>query len=148
VKTHVGFVDVAFVLDVFSRFVVGWQVSTSLRSDLAIDALEMAIHANEMGRARFPEASTLLVTADAGGSNGPRVRSFKYHLAKLSAESGPHHHGLSLSTGHLEVEQNRAPSLQLYLPQLERPVAHRHPHHRRAHRRHQDQDGPHRPVQL
>jgi len=39
VKTHVGFVYVAFVLDVFSRFVVGWQVSTSLRSDLAIDRL-------------------------------------------------------------------------------------------------------------
>ena len=45
VKTHAGFVYVAFVLDVFSRFIVGWQVSTSLRSDLAIDALEMAIYA-------------------------------------------------------------------------------------------------------
>jgi putative transposase len=45
VKTHAGWVYVAFVLDVFSRFVVGWQVSTSLRSDLAIDALEMAIYA-------------------------------------------------------------------------------------------------------
>lgn len=44
VKTHSGFCYVAFVVDVFSRFVVGWQVSTSLRSDLAIDALEMAIH--------------------------------------------------------------------------------------------------------
>ena len=44
VKTHIGFVYVAFVLDVFSRFIVGWQVSTSLRSDLAIDALEMAVH--------------------------------------------------------------------------------------------------------
>jgi len=44
VKTHVGWVYVAFVVDVFSRFVVGWQTSTSLRSDLAIDALEMAIH--------------------------------------------------------------------------------------------------------
>ena len=44
VKTHVGFCYVAFVVDVFSRYVVGWQVSTSLRSDLAIDALEMAIH--------------------------------------------------------------------------------------------------------
>ena len=44
VKTHSGFVYVAFVTDVFSRFVVGWQCSTSLRSDLAIDALEMAIH--------------------------------------------------------------------------------------------------------
>ena len=45
VKTHTGFCYVAFVVDVFSRFVVGWQVSTSLRSDLALDALEMAIHA-------------------------------------------------------------------------------------------------------
>jgi putative transposase len=44
VKTHTGFCYVAFVVDVFSRFVVGWQVSTSLRSDLALDALEMAIH--------------------------------------------------------------------------------------------------------
>ena len=44
VKTHAGFVYVAFVIDVFSRFVVGWQVSTSLRADLALDALEMAIH--------------------------------------------------------------------------------------------------------
>ncbi len=45
VKTHCGFVYVAFVLDVFSRYIVGWQASTSLRSDLAIDALEMAIYA-------------------------------------------------------------------------------------------------------
>jgi putative transposase len=33
------------VIDVYSRSVVGWQTSTSLRSDLAIDALEMAIYA-------------------------------------------------------------------------------------------------------
>ena len=45
VKTHTGWVYVAFVVDVFSRFVVGWQASTSLRSDLALDALEMAIFA-------------------------------------------------------------------------------------------------------
>ncbi len=43
VKTHSGWVYVAFVIDVFSRMVVGWQASKSLRSDLAIDALEMAI---------------------------------------------------------------------------------------------------------
>jgi putative transposase len=43
VKTHAGWVYVAFVIDVFSRFVVGWQASTSLRTDLALDALEMAI---------------------------------------------------------------------------------------------------------
>ena len=45
VRTHTGWVYVAFVIDVFSRSVVGWQTSTSLRSDLAIDALEMAIYA-------------------------------------------------------------------------------------------------------
>jgi putative transposase len=45
VKTHSGWVYVAFVIDVFSRFVVGWQTSRSLRTDLALDALEMAIWA-------------------------------------------------------------------------------------------------------
>jgi putative transposase len=43
VKTHSGWVYVAFIIDVYSRFIVGWQASRSLRSDLAIDALEMAI---------------------------------------------------------------------------------------------------------
>jgi putative transposase len=43
VKTHSGWVYVAFIIDVASRFVVGWQASRSLRSDLAIDALEMAV---------------------------------------------------------------------------------------------------------
>ena len=43
VKTHSGWVYVAFIIDVYSRTVVGWQASRSLRSDLAIDALEMAI---------------------------------------------------------------------------------------------------------
>src|SRR5262249_35163598 len=43
VKTHSGWVYVAFVVDVYSRFVVGWQASRSLRTDLALDALEMAL---------------------------------------------------------------------------------------------------------
>ena len=43
VKTHSGWVYAAFIIDVFSRVVVGWQISESLRSDLAIDALEMAV---------------------------------------------------------------------------------------------------------
>jgi putative transposase len=45
VKTHSGWVYVAFVVDVCSRFVVGWQASRSLRTDLALDALEMALWA-------------------------------------------------------------------------------------------------------
>jgi putative transposase len=43
VRTSVGWVYAAFVLDVFSRMVVGWQVATSLYTDLALDALKMAI---------------------------------------------------------------------------------------------------------
>ncbi len=42
-RTHAGWTYVAFVLDVFSRMVVGWQVSTSLRTDLALDALDMGL---------------------------------------------------------------------------------------------------------
>jgi len=45
VATWSGFVYVAFVIDVFSRFIVGWRASTSLRTDLVLDALEMAIWA-------------------------------------------------------------------------------------------------------
>ncbi len=43
VRTFAGWVYAAFVLDVFSRRVVGWQVSTSLRTDLALDALNMGL---------------------------------------------------------------------------------------------------------
>jgi len=43
VRTFAGWVYCAFVLDVFSRRVVGWQVSTSLCTDLALDALNMGL---------------------------------------------------------------------------------------------------------
>ncbi|MFL4909496.1 IS3 family transposase [Streptomyces sp. MMS24-I2-30] len=43
IRTFSGWVYAAFVIDVFSRMVVGRQVSTSLYTDLALDALEMAI---------------------------------------------------------------------------------------------------------
>lgn len=45
VRTHAGWVYAAFILDVFSRLVIGWQVSTSLRTDLALDALDMGLWA-------------------------------------------------------------------------------------------------------
>jgi putative transposase len=44
VATCRGFVCVAFVIDVFSRRIVGWRASTSLRTDLALDALEQALY--------------------------------------------------------------------------------------------------------
>ncbi len=43
IRTFSGWVYAAFVIDVCSRRVVGWQLSTSLRTDLALDALEMGL---------------------------------------------------------------------------------------------------------
>lgn len=59
VATWVGFAYVAFVIDVFSRRIVGWRVSSSLRSDLALDALEQALHAR-------PDAAGAVVHTDRG----------------------------------------------------------------------------------
>ena len=43
VRTWSGFVYVAFIIDVYSRRIVGWQISRSLRAELALDALEQAL---------------------------------------------------------------------------------------------------------
>jgi transposase InsO family protein len=45
VATWRGFVYVAFVIDVFARRIVGWRVSTSMKAELVLDALEQAVHA-------------------------------------------------------------------------------------------------------
>ena len=44
VATWRGFVYVAFVIDVFARRIVGWRVSSSLRTDFVLDALDQAIY--------------------------------------------------------------------------------------------------------
>ncbi len=43
VATWAGIVDVAFVIDFYSRMIVGWRAATHMRTDLALDALEMAM---------------------------------------------------------------------------------------------------------
>jgi putative transposase len=40
VSTWIGFVFVAFVIDVCSRRIVGWRVARSMTTDLVLDALE------------------------------------------------------------------------------------------------------------
>ena len=50
VATWRGFVYVAFVIDVFSRHIVGWRVSSSLKTGLALDALEQALHARSVDK--------------------------------------------------------------------------------------------------
>jgi transposase len=57
------------------------------------DTAEFAVESirrwwNTLGRIRFPDATRLMITADAGGSNGYRVRAWKWHLARLAAETG------------------------------------------------------------
>ena len=64
VPTWSGFAYVALVIDAYSRFIVGWRVSNSLRTDLALDALEQALWA------RRPDTASpdrLVHHSDAGG---------------------------------------------------------------------------------
>jgi hypothetical protein len=66
----------------------GW-VSVGDTADTAEFAVESIRRWwNTLGTTRFPNATTLMVTADAGGSNGYRVRAWKWHLARLAAETG------------------------------------------------------------
>jgi putative transposase len=72
VATWRGFVYVAFVIDVFSRRIVGWRVSNSLKSDLALDALEQAIWEREKGL-----GERLVHHSDRGGQ--PRFNRSSQH---------------------------------------------------------------------
>ena len=64
VRTHAGWVYVAFVVDVFSRYIVGWQISRSLHTELALDALTMAYW-----RRRGQELTGLIHHSDRGSQN-------------------------------------------------------------------------------
>jgi hypothetical protein len=57
------------------------------------DTAEFAVESirrwwNQMGHDRFPGAERLLITADAGGSNGYRLKAWKVQLARLAGETG------------------------------------------------------------
>ena len=95
VSTWTGFVYVAFVTDVFSRFIVGWQVSNSLHADLALDALEMAIwrrqrqnltglihHSDRGGQYLSVRYTERLAEAGAVRSVGSRGDSYDNALAE------------------------------------------------------------------
>ncbi len=80
IRTYSGWVYAAFVLDVFSRRVVGWQVSTSLRTDLALDALEMGLWA----RRRAGQDTTGLVHHS---DRGVQYRAIRYTERLAEAEA-------------------------------------------------------------
>ena len=50
VSTWQGWQYVAFVIDVFARRIVGWRVSSSMRTDFVLDALEQALYARQPER--------------------------------------------------------------------------------------------------
>lgn len=95
VATWRGFVYVALVIDVFSRRIVGWRVSSSLRTDLALDALEQAlydrvedrdglVHHSDRGSQYLAFSYTeRLVEAGIAPSVGSRGDSFDNALAEL-----------------------------------------------------------------
>jgi putative transposase len=58
VATWSGFVYVALVVDAFSRFIVGWQALRSLRTDLALDALDRLAPAATATTMRWPRRSS------------------------------------------------------------------------------------------
>ena len=80
IRTWSGWVYAAFVLDVYSRMIVGWQTSTSLRTDLALDALDMGLWA----RRRAGQDTTGLVHHS---DRGVQYRAIRYteRLAEADA---------------------------------------------------------------
>ncbi|MEI4234193.1 ISAzo13 family transposase [Roseovarius sp. D22-M7] len=92
VKVH-DFVDKALgkvvpygVYDVAAN--EGW-VSVGITADTAEFAVQsIRTWRERMGRARYPKARALTITADCGGSNGARVRLWKTELQKLADETG------------------------------------------------------------
>lgn len=53
IRTWTGWVYVAFVLDVYSRMIVGWQLAGHLRTDLPLDALEMALYQRDVHKGQL-----------------------------------------------------------------------------------------------
>ena len=80
VRTAAGWVYAAFVLDVFSRLIVGWQVATSLYTDLALDALQMAIWRRQAAGA---DLAGLVHHSDRGVQGGFNYtsRTIRRHIA-------------------------------------------------------------------
>lgn len=74
-----GFVYVAFVIDVFVRRIVGWRVSSSMRTDFVLDALEQALYA------RQPERSDAPIHDSDRGSRCVSIR-YSERLAEAGVE--------------------------------------------------------------
>ncbi|CAN7259396.1 MAG: IS3 family transposase [Alcaligenaceae bacterium] len=79
VSTWQGWLYVAFVIDVFARRIVGWRVSSSMRTDFVLDALEQALYA------RQPERDSSLIHHSDRGSQYVSIR-YTERLAEAGVE--------------------------------------------------------------
>jgi putative transposase len=79
VSTWQGWLYVAFVIDVFARRIVGWRVSSSMRTDFVLDALEQALYA------RQPERDSPLIHHSDRGSQYVSIR-YSERLAEAGIE--------------------------------------------------------------
>ena len=76
IRTRAGWVYAAFIIDAYSKYIVGWQTATTLRASLAIDALEMALATR-----RRRNHERLVHHSDRGGQGG-----FKRSSQRLESE--------------------------------------------------------------
>jgi putative transposase len=79
VSTWQGFVYVAFVIDVYARYIVGWRVSRSMHADFVLDALEQALYA------RKPQRDDELIHHSDRGSQYVSIR-YTERLAEAGIE--------------------------------------------------------------
>jgi transposase InsO family protein len=79
VSTWQGWLYVAFVIDVFARCIVGWRVSSTMRTDFVLDALEQALYA------RQPERDNTLIHHSDRGSQYVSIR-YSERLAEAGIE--------------------------------------------------------------
>ena len=79
VSTWQGWLYVAFVIDVFARRIVGWRVSTSMKTDFVLDALEQALYA------RQPKRDSALIHHSDRGSQYVSIR-YSERLAEAGIE--------------------------------------------------------------
>ena len=99
-----------------------------------------------LGRARYPNAIRLLITADGGGSNGSRVRLWKRELQKLANELDLDIVVSHLPPRHQQVEQNRAPPFLLHQSELARAAPRQLSGDCRADLSHDHENRPHRAL--
>jgi putative transposase len=74
VATWTGFVYVAFVIDVYARYIVGWRVSRTAHASFVLDALEQALHQ------RRPTQGGLIHHSDRGSQGGFNRPSQHHHI--------------------------------------------------------------------